>query len=167
MLYRLQFIKENRLSFYPNIFFEDVPFITECYLKAGKCIKTNRVLVIYRVGQNSVTRTLNAKKARDFCISLTETWKLTSLDGISEEVIDRIHDNVFLNFEFLVSWTAYSISNLQDGVQLLRFMRQRCPQIHFRHGFIQCLVSFLIHHSPTLFMAFHYYSRKVKQKFHR
>ena len=36
-LYRRQFLMDCGLRFIPGIYFEDVPFTVECYLKAGKC----------------------------------------------------------------------------------------------------------------------------------
>lgn len=166
-LFRRQFLLDNKLTFYPGICFQDVPFTNECYQKAGKCIKTNRVLNIYRVGQESSSKTLNTKKTRDFCISLTETWKLTAMEGLSEETIDRIHDNVFKSFEFLISWTVYSIENLSQGVDVIKFLRKCCPELHFRHGLRQCISSYFFRHTPTAFMAFHYYSRRLKEKIRR
>ena len=61
-LYRKAFLDDNNLRFISGIYFEDVPFTTESYLKAHKCIKTSLTFYIYRQRNDSIVSTLNIKK---------------------------------------------------------------------------------------------------------
>jgi glycosyltransferase involved in cell wall biosynthesis len=77
-LYKKDFITKNNLKFIPGIYFQDVPFTHEAYLKAKTCIKTSWLLNIYRRGQESASNlsTFNLKKAHDFCIAIAKSWEL-------------------------------------------------------------------------------------------
>ena len=45
-LYRRDFLEDNNVRFIPGVYFEDVPFTVECYLKANMCIYTSLVFYI-------------------------------------------------------------------------------------------------------------------------
>ena len=47
-LFRKGFIHHHHLTFVPGIYYQDVPFTHECYIKAEKCLRTSRLLNIYR-----------------------------------------------------------------------------------------------------------------------
>ena len=46
-LFNRRFLLNNKLSFIPGIFFQDVPFIHECYIKAERCLRTNCFQYLY------------------------------------------------------------------------------------------------------------------------
>ena len=48
ILFRRKFLFDNHISFLPGIYFEDVPFTTECYIKADKCLSLPIAFYIYR-----------------------------------------------------------------------------------------------------------------------
>lgn len=47
-LFKRDFLCAHQLSFVPGVCYQDVPFTHECYIKAGKCLRTHRLLNIYR-----------------------------------------------------------------------------------------------------------------------
>ena len=94
-LFRRQFLIDNKLSFEPGIFYQDVPWIHECYLKAKKCLRTNWLLNIYRRRKGSATYTFTLKKSRDFCITIGKTWKLSRMKGLSPQVMNKLQDDIF------------------------------------------------------------------------
>jgi Glycosyltransferases involved in cell wall biogenesis len=54
-LFRREFLLRNDLKFVPGVYYQDVPFTHESYLKAQRCIKTSWLLNIYRIGHESAT----------------------------------------------------------------------------------------------------------------
>lgn len=161
MLFRREFIIENQLRFYPGIRYQDVPFIQECYLKAEKCLKTNYLLNIYRMGHESATRFFSLEKGKDLCIAISETWKLTHWEGHTPETLHRLQDNVYTSFQFLISLIAYSIPCGKDRYPLLDFLKEKAPDMAFHHTCQQRLSTFLLWKMPHTYINGNYYIRKV------
>ena len=64
-IYRRGFLEENRLSFIPNIYFEDVPFTIECYLRVEKAVSFPLPFYVYRQHHSSIVSSVNRKKLLD------------------------------------------------------------------------------------------------------
>jgi glycosyltransferase involved in cell wall biosynthesis len=165
-LFRRQFLQDNNITFYPRIRFQDIPYTTECYLKAKRCMLTNWKTNIYRKGHESATSSFNMKKSKEFCRSIAQTWKLTHWDGHTPETLARVENNIFVNFTFLVSWTAYSFHDAADRTNILRYLLSLAPDIRFRNGIKQRVTTFFFRNFPQLYMDVEYYSRKLKHKLH-
>ena len=75
-VYRKDFLEDNNIKFIPGVFFEDVPFTIECFLKANICINTSLVFYIYRQRENSVVSSINLKKILDINTVLAHLWKM-------------------------------------------------------------------------------------------
>ena len=166
-LFRREFIVRNQITFYPGIRFQDIPFTTECYLKAGKCLETNRLLNIYRMGHESATRFFTKEKCFNFCIAISETWKLTHWEGHNEQTLRRLQDNVFTNFSFMISLVSYSLPQAEERMEVLQYLLQRTPDLLFRNGMKQRLVTFLMWHAPRLFLDGNYYGRRIIKQLKR
>ncbi len=161
-LYRRQFLIENRIMSYSSIEFEDLPFTHECYLKAQKCIRVSWFLYIYRIGHVSVTSLLNKKKAKNFCLAISETWKLVHWPGHTPETLQKLKNDVFTNFTFLTSWVSYSFKDSTDRLDIINYIRQLAPDMTFKDGIKQRLISFFLRKMPHLFMDWNYYGRRLK-----
>lgn len=155
-LYRRAFLIENNLKFVPGIYIQDVPFTNECYLKAGKCIKTSWLLNIYRRGHESATSSFNIKKLKDFSIALAKTWELTRLDGLSSSTQFKLRQNVYNSFSLLVWITTNQIKNASERKEVLDFLKQQAPDLWFSNGKKQRLVSFLYKYLPHTYIHIRY-----------
>lgn len=84
ILFKREFITNEKIRFYPGIRYQDVPFIHECYLKAKRCLEISWLLNIYRKWPGVSTSSFDMKKAKDFSIAISKTWDLTKLKGLSQ-----------------------------------------------------------------------------------
>lgn len=160
-LYRRDFLINNGIKFIPEAFsYEDIPFTHECYLKAKKCIRAYRLLNIYRRGHESATNNIlyTPTKAKRFCIAISNTWQLAKNDRISQNIQSKIMDNVFVLFSILVSTIIHGMKDSSDREMILEFIKQQIPDMNFKNGFKQRLVSFLIYRFPRTYMAIRYMS---------
>ena len=155
-LYRRAFLIENNLKFVPGIYIQDVPFTNECYLKAGKCIKTSWLLNIYRRGHESATSSFNIKKLKDFSIALAKTWELTRLEGLSSSTQFKLRQNVYNSFSLIAWITTNQIKNASERKEVLDFLKQQAPDLSFNNGRKQKIVSFLYKHLPHTYIHIRY-----------
>lgn len=162
-LYRRSFLLDNHISFHPGIRFQDVPFTHECYLKARKCIKTNVLLNIYRMGQESSTSSFDTKRGKEFCIAISKTWELRHWEGHTPETLRKLQDDVFYSFSFLTSWISYSTKKCSNSAEILRFLKKTSPDMIFRNGVKQRIVSFLYRTTPQFYIKINIWARKLKR----
>lgn len=156
-LYRREFIIKNKLSFFPGIFIQDVPFTHECYLKANKCIRASWLLNIYRRGRNeSATFSFSKKKAKDFCTAIAKTWDLTHLSNLSPKVLYKLQEDVYTSFSALLWIITHKIDKASDRIDIIDFLKQKAPDLCFRNGIKQKIDSFMYSHLPHLFIHLHY-----------
>ena len=167
MLFRREFITEHHVTFYPGIRYQDVPFIQECYLKAKKCVKTNLLLNIYRMGHESATRYFSTEKGKDLCLSISETWKLTRWEGHTPETLRRLQNNIYVSFQFLISLIAYSIPCAKDRWPLLDFLKEKAPDIAFHNTWRQRLSTFLFWKMPHTYIDANYSLRQLLKRIKR
>ena len=112
-LFRRKFIIDNNISFIPGINCQDVPFTHECCIKANRCIRTSRLLNIYRIGRpGAATNSFSLQKARSYCIAIANTWKLRQINGLSPEVLYKIEEDVFASFSVMIFRTLYCIEKI-------------------------------------------------------
>ena len=162
-LYRKEFLIKNRISFIPGILYEDVPFTHTCYIKAQRCIRTNLILNIYRKRTGSLTPFCMIK-ARDYCISIAKTWELSYNEGLSTQVQQKLHNNVFTIFSlfiYLISSEKCSISEKVKAIQQLKIL---VPQLYINDGFKQKTYTFLYKKAPiVLFISRDIYRRLFEE----
>ena len=164
-LFRREFLLENHLTFVPGIYIQDVPFTHECYLKAKKCIRASWLLNIYRRGRNeSATFSFNKKKAKDFCIAIAKTWRLTHLNGLSPQVQDKLREDVYTSFSMVIWIIVHRIEKASDRTDVIDFLKQQAPDLWFRNGIKQKLESVLYRYLPHLFIHLVYTYTKICQK---
>ncbi len=153
-LYRRSFLEEHHIHFIPGICFEDTPFTHECHLKAGRCLVTRRPMVIYRTGHDSITsRPLDVERAKDFCTVIASTWRLQQEAGLSETVRQRVNDNAFDLLSMVVYAITREIERLPDRVEVVRYLWETAPELRFRHGLKQRLVTLALRRMPTGYLA--------------
>lgn len=159
-LYRRSFLEKENIYFIPGIFFEDTPFTNECYLKAGKCIKTDTLLYLYRIGHTSVTSRITKRKAIDYSLAIANTWDLTKIEGLPIHVKERLKDNVYAAFAVLIYAITKEIESFSERMQIVAYLKQVAPDLNFSHGFKQQSVTFLYKNCPCIYL----YSKHLYQK---
>ena len=152
-LYRRAFLQEHGLQFVPGIYFQDVPFTHECYLKAGKCLKTDMPLVIYRKREGSVQSHFTLRHAKDFSIAIGKTWALRNMEGIGQEEYRKLQSDMFMSFYLMSRLTLRGIHGFRDRLRAMDYLAQYAPDLRFSEGRQQKAISFLYHLSPRLLMT--------------
>ena len=149
-LFRREFLLENNLRFVPGIYIQDVPFTHECYLKAGKCIRTTWLLNIYRKGHESATFSFNKRKVKDFCTAIAKTWELTHLNNLSPKVQNKLKEDIYVSFSMMIWIVIHKIEIMSDRIEIIDFMKQQAPDLWFKNGSKQKTESFMYKHVPHL-----------------
>ncbi len=89
-LYKRDFLNHHQLRFIPNIYFEDIPFTHQCYIKANHSIRINWQFIIYRKGHESITSKFSIKKAMDYCEIIAYLWELSKDKGLAESIRQNV-----------------------------------------------------------------------------
>ena len=153
-LYKRTFIIQEHLTFVPGIFFEDVPFTHECYIKATKCLKTHRLLNIYRRGRKGAyTASFTIQKAYDYCMVIKKTWELTHINGLDPRVLQKIKDDVYTTFNVMLYSALHSIKNSLEILHLLKTLNKEVPDLRFCHGNKQKTETLLFKYTPLLYLT--------------
>ena len=151
-LYKKDFILSKILRFIPGIHFEDVPFTYECYLKAPKCIRTNRLLNIYRAGHQSASApsSFNMKKAKDLCFAITKSWELRNIEGLPDDVKNKFIDSAYILYSNLLYRTLYGIKDVSQKVNVLKMLKGMAHSLKFTNNLKQVIASFLFRFAPRI-----------------
>ena len=154
ILFKRNFILDNNIYFCPGIYFEDIPFTHECYLKAKLCLKTSWRLNIYRIRHNSVSfpESFNRKKASNYCMAISLSWKLRNMEGLPPKLSDFISDKVFMSYNSLLQKLCYVFKNHSDRVAVLKELKQICPDLKFTNGFTQKVHTYLFRTWPNIYI---------------
>lgn len=147
-LFRREFITINNLSFYPGIRYQDVPFTHECYIKAKRCIRTSKLLNIYRRRAGSATFFFRLFKARDFSIAIAQTWKLTYLYNLSPQILKKLKNDVYVSLTMLIYLIAHDESPFPEKRKAIRYLKEIAPDMKFENGIKQRVYSFLYDKRP-------------------
>lgn len=156
-LFRREFITSQHITFYPGIVFQDIPFTHECYLRAGRCLRTHWLMNIYRRGHYSVSSpdTFNMRKAHDFCIAIRQTWRLREMGEVmSPQLRNKLTDEVFISYENLFRRALYATKGYSNKVAIMSLLRQEVPDLRFTHGKKQRIHTLLLRLSPHLSIWF-------------
>ena len=156
-LFRRKFIIDNDISFIPGIYFEDVPFTHECCIKANRCIRTSRLLNIYRIGRpGAATNSFSLPKARSYCIAIANTWKLRQIDGLSPNVLYKLEEDVFVSFQLMIYRTLHCMKTISERNHVIDTLNSIVPALKFAHNTKQRFTTFMIRKMPHLYINLYY-----------
>lgn len=154
-LYKKSFLKKNFLSFIPSICFEDIPFTYQCYLKANLCLRVNWLFIIYRKGHESISSSFDQKRGGDFCVAISKIWRISLDNTLSNLVKQKIQNDVFANFSKIIySLSLCNTISYSEKISLIYYFREITPNMYFKNGVKQRIVSFLYHRIPSTYLTF-------------
>ena len=163
-LFKRDFLCAHQLSFVPGVCYQDVPFTHECYIKAGKCLRTHRLLNIYRRQRaGSASFSFSKKKAMDFCTVIARTWKLTHIKDLSPKVQEKLRNDVYISFSAFSYDVLHGIKDSSFRLQLLRHLKKDAPDLAFTNGTKEKILSFLFRNLPQLYFPFLWCNVKIHQ----
>jgi len=159
VLLKRQFLIGNHITFVPGIYYQDVPFIHECCLKAQKCVKTDWLLNIYRRGHESATFSFSLKKGKDFCTVIAKTWELRQLPDITTTIRNRLENDIFITFSMMMYCSSRFMSNMSERMEIIDYLVQLVPDLTFGNGPKQHITSLMLKNIPHTYVRLHHLLR--------
>ena len=163
-LFRREFLTKNAIKFIPGIIFEDVPYLHECYLRAGNCIRAEIPFYIYRRGHSSATHTFSASKAKNYSLAIAKTWSLTSISPLPDDVMFKLKDSVYVHFSILIKLIAFELCNWKDKFAAMAYLRVVAPNLSFCEGRMQKVKTFMFKRTPYLLLILTYLTDKFRKQ---
>lgn len=151
-LYRRQFLDDNGLRFIHGIYFEDVPFTTECYLKAKHCIKTNHIFYVYRQRPGSIVSAISKQKVMDFHQGIARLWDIRKTMTLSEEEHRKLMDIIFATFAVETWYITHHKELLAERGDFIKDLKKWVPDLTFTNGMKQRCVALMFKLMPSLYL---------------
>lgn len=157
-LYRTAFLRNNNIVFLRGMRYEDIAFTHECYLKATMCLFTSNPIYLYRVNRTgAITASFDIEKAKEFATVIGKTWELKHLQGISQNVVKKIQENLYYSFCLLIYKTMHSVKSPSGQYQILKTFRRTAPDIFFSGSIRQRVESILFRNTPAIYLLIRRY----------
>ena len=151
-IYRKAFLDENNLRFIPGICFEDVPFTTECLLKAADCIKTTLTFYIYRQRENSIVSSITLKKILDLNTVLSKLWEMYEDSSRSLDIRKQLMNTIFETFSVSIWYVSHDSQLLKQREKIVSDLKQKVANLYFSNGIKQKMTSVLYRLTPCLYI---------------
>lgn len=151
-LYRREFLNSNHIRFIQGIYFEDIPFTTECYLKAKHCIKTNHIFYVYRQRPGSIVSTISKKKVMDFHQGIARLWNIRKTMTLSKEENHKLMDIIFATFSVETWYITHHKELLAERSDFIKDLKKWVPDLTFTNGIKQRCVSLMFKLMPSLYL---------------
>ena len=152
--YKRTFLEEKHLRFIPGIYFEDVPFTTECHLVAGKCIRTDYTFYIYRQRPGSIVSVINKKKVMDFHHVIARLWELRQ-KRLTPAEDHQLMDAISTTFSIEMWFVSHTPELYADRKEILDDLKKRIPNLSFSGSLKNRIKSILFKYAPTLCVKLH------------
>ena len=151
-LYRKAFIDKFHLEFIPGIYFEDIPFTTNCYLHSNQVILLNIPFYIYRQHYNSTVSSINCKKLLDINKVITYLWSLQDSETLKMKERQKLVDTVFETFSVEMWYLTHEKHLFGYKKEVVEDLKRKVPNLSFKNGFKQKLVSFMFANFPYMYI---------------
>lgn len=153
-LYNRNFLNHNHLRFIPDIYFEDIPFTTACYLSAGSCIKSTCTFYIYRQRASSICSTIDIKKIYD----------LNTVLALLEDIIQRkadlqdcqrrqVTEIMFATFSIALWYTVSDLQLYEHRKEIIKDLHGKVPNLYFSNTSKQRMVSMVFRAMPCTYLS--------------
>ena len=148
-LYRRDFLERNNLSFIKGIYFEDIVFTTNCYLKAAHAVRVHKVFYIYRQRSDSIVSTINKKKIFDLNFSIAQLWALKKDVHFSKSVRLKLADMAFCYFSLTIWYISHERTLFADRHELVKNLLELIPDLRFFQGCKQSFITIVFRLMPS------------------
>lgn len=152
IIYSRVFLEENHISFIPNIYFEDIPFVIDCYLKVNKTVVFLLPFYIYRQRQNSIVSSINNKKLLDYNIVIQHLWSLLTKEVLSKEEYLKMADALFATFSLEMWYLSHVKGTFPYRKEIIKDLKEKVPDLYFCGGTKQRLVSLIFRWMPNVYL---------------
>lgn len=161
ILYKRAFLNENHIRLVPGVYYEDIPFLQECYLKARRVIGVHLLYYIYRIRQRSCTYSFTMKNAMDYNTSIANSWRLTELDNLPERVLNQQKKNLYLFFNYAVDCIIGVFRDPLERKQIVDDLIMKVPSLCFAGGIGPRMASILFRKMPYTYIRWRLFNTNV------
>jgi glycosyltransferase involved in cell wall biosynthesis len=166
ILYKRTFLNENHIRLEPGVYYEDIPFLQECYLKAQRVIGVHLLYYIYRIRQRSCTYSFTMKNAMDYNTAIANSWRLTEMGNLPERVVTRQKKNIYLFFNYAVDCIIGVFGDPSERKKIVDDMIRKVPDLRFSGGVEPEVVSALFRTMPHTYIRWRLFCTKVRNWCH-
>ena len=129
ILYRRALLEENNVRFLPGVYYEDIPFLQECLLKARRVIGVDVTTYVYRLRPQSCTFSFTMKNAMDYNTAIARTWGLTGLTGLTERVRRQQRRNVRRLVDYAMDCVVGVFEDRRERRMIVKDLEKRVPEL--------------------------------------
>lgn len=155
-LYRNDFLKHNKITFYPGIYGQDKPFTHEIYLKAHTCLMVSWPIYIYRRHPKGISYKMSEKYAKDYCKMITVMWDMATNIDLSPRVRTKMFDHTFSAFTMLSCRLVHEYKSISKSIEIIDYFNTIAPHIYFKHGFKQKFFTMMLKKCPHTYIRLRY-----------
>ncbi len=152
-LHRREFLIEKHIRFIPGILSEDMPFSHECLYQAGKCLKTNLVLNLYRKWEGASTSNFTRKYISDWIIAFSKSWVYDKIGGLTPQQHRMYKHWMWIRFNDFINRVILEIPSFSEKLGIIDEFAKANPSFYFSKDRSQRIVTFLFKVSPRLLMT--------------
>jgi hypothetical protein len=155
-LYRNEFLRKHKITFYPGIYCQDKPFTHEIYLKAKTCIRASWPIYIYRRHPQGISYAMSEKLAKDCCKVIEIMWDMASNMDLSPKIREKMFDHTFNAFTVLSNRLIHDYKSINKSAEIIHYLNSIAPHLNFKHGIKQKIYTLLFKKSPLTYICFRY-----------
>jgi len=161
ILYKRTFLNENHIRLVPGVYYEDIPFLQECYLKAQRIIGVHLLYYIYRIRQRSCTYSFTLKNAMDYNTAIANSWRLTTISGLPERVRQQQKKNIYKFFNYAVDCIISVFREPSDRKIIIDDLIEKVPDLSFAGGVVPRIISVLFRRYPYAYVRWRLFHTKL------
>jgi glycosyltransferase involved in cell wall biosynthesis len=166
ILYKRAFLDENHIRLFPGVYYEDIPFLQECYLKARRVVGVHLLYYIYRIRQRSCTYSFTMKNAMDYNTAIAHSWQLTEMDGLPERVVRKQRQNIYLFFNYAIDCIIGVFRRSSERKKIVDDLIRKVPDLRFTGGVGASLASVMFRTMPYTYVQWRLFNTKVSNWCH-
>jgi glycosyltransferase involved in cell wall biosynthesis len=162
ILYKRAFLDENHIRLFPGVYYEDIPFLQECYLKAQRVVGIHLLYYIYRIRQRSCTYSFTMKNAMDYNTAIAHSWQLTEMEGLPERVVKKQQQNIYLFFNYAIDCIIGVFRDPSERKKIVDDLTRKVPDLRFTGGLGAIVASEMFRTMPYTYVQWRLFNTKVK-----
>lgn len=131
ILYKRTFLINNCIRLEPGVYYEDIPFLQECYLKASRVIGLHLLYYIYRIRPRSCTYSFTMKNALDYNTAIANSCKLMKMSTLPDEVLLHLQKNVSVFLNYAIDCIISVFPHSSERRRIIHDLIDKVPQLSY------------------------------------
>ena len=161
-LFKRSFLKQEKLIFIENVYFEDVAFTIHSYIKAKRFMAIDCIHYIYRRNDTSIMSTMNIKKLKDMNTIIEYLIQLKTESLLSVDEKNKLTKCIFACFSVVLWYLSHYTSLYPQRKDVFVDLKKKCPNLSFNANMKQRITTFVYKYMPSTYITFRYLTAKRK-----